>query len=333
LIYSHNINIGGDNINKLYPTEYNNENYYIDKECNIYDFITLKNITIKFNKYQLATIMAYTFCGQFIFDILYKDGNDNNVSRKNIYYLIPNNFEQNIEAYGFRKINNFSRYYITKNGVIYSKSKRIILHHKIKKGGYHIISLYDDNNIRYTIFIHRLVYYTWSNNEIKNEYHINHLDGRPWNNWFDNLEETTPLENTRHAINIIKTRKNLWNNDEIELICKLLENGALPKEIYNKFSNKNISLSTIKELCHHLVYGTKFWKDISSKYNFDKYFENKYKYSNDIIHKVCQLLEKNITPLQIEKITNVPLKYVCDIKYGNVRKSISKLYKINKSNK
>lgn len=313
---------------RVYPTTYNGTDYYIDKTGNVYDFESKEIINKKFNTKTLAKIMTTTFCGVINLDIDHRDGDILNIERSNLYYKIPKKFNENLELYGFKQIKNYSRYYITKSGVIYSTIKNKILHHKIKVGGYHLISLYNDDGVRDTIFIHRLLYYNWvSDISIINNYHINHYDGRPWNNELVNLEETTPVENIQHAMNIIKTRPKAWDELEIREICEMLEKGVSARDIYQIIkTSKNISLNSIKELCHHLVYGTKFWIHVSKDYDFSKYIKNRYIHSDDKIHNVCKLLEDGIPVLDIGDITGVPAKYIYDIRKRIVRKNISSEY-------
>ena len=97
----------------------------------------------------------------------------------------------------------FNGYYITQNGDIaqikFNKNgklkKFLLMEHEITKNGYHRIEI---NNKHY--FIHRIVYQTWSNDELKNDMVVDHIDSNPSNNNIKNLRQVTQKKNIQNAI-------------------------------------------------------------------------------------------------------------------------------------
>jgi len=95
-------------------------------------------------------------------------------------------------------IPGFSRYFITENGVIFSKIRNRVLKGNINADGYFQCHIIDDNGISLVRRVHRLVALTYIPNP--NNYPvINHKDGNKLNNHYSNLEWCTPEFNSGHA--------------------------------------------------------------------------------------------------------------------------------------
>lgn len=102
-----------------------------------------------------------------------------------------------------KPIPNFENYSITLSGRVINnitgKCKKPSDNHSGK--GYLYVDLYS-NGKRKRFFIHRLVADAYIPNP-DNKPYINHIDGNPKNNNYQNLEWCTPLENVEHASKVL----------------------------------------------------------------------------------------------------------------------------------
>jgi hypothetical protein len=69
--------------------------------------------------------------------------------------------------------------------------------------GYGAVQLFRGNKQRYCRLVHRLVAMAFIEPDVKWKMTVNHKDGNRLNNRADNLEWCTPLENARHAIEVL----------------------------------------------------------------------------------------------------------------------------------
>lgn len=98
----------------------------------------------------------------------------------------------------------FQGYFITEDGDLAQikfndagKLKRFFLMKpEVTKDGYYRVEI---NHKHY--FIHRLVYQTWSEDELKDDLVIDHIDANPQNNSIANLRQVTQQKNIANAIN------------------------------------------------------------------------------------------------------------------------------------
>lgn len=104
--------------------------------------------------------------------------------------------------------------------------------------------------------IHTLVARQFIPNEDKTKTQVNHKDGDKTNNHVENLEWATPLENTRHAINVLGKNK-LGINNPMAKAIKAYDKRT--KELIYEFDSmadacrfiskeRNITFKTVKTL-------------------------------------------------------------------------------------
>lgn len=104
-------------------------------------------------------------------------------------------------------IENYPSYSINTKGEVFSykwgRKKKLI--QTIARSGYFYISLYDKNNKRKGLLVHRLVAKAFIENTF-NYREVNHIDGNKLNNKVENLEWVSP-ENHRVLTSILKNKR------------------------------------------------------------------------------------------------------------------------------
>lgn len=134
------------------------------------------------------------------------------------------------------------RYLISNYGtVIDTKNNRQV--NATVTGGYYSAHLHTINGIK-KYLLHRLVAMAFIDGSW--DLQVNHIDGLKNNNYYKNLEFVTPRENLMHALDLglnyrgeDKPNSKLTNN-QVEKICKLLEQGLNYDEIIDRLNLQNI---------------------------------------------------------------------------------------------
>lgn len=101
---------------------------------------------------------------------------------------------------GFKVIPGFENWCVTKNGKIYSAEtgERI----RTYMYGDRLFASYPVGKEKKLLSVHKAVALTWVENDNPDlKTIVNHRDGDPLNNWYENLEWTTYSGNNYHAIN------------------------------------------------------------------------------------------------------------------------------------
>lgn len=131
--------------------------------------------------------------------------------------------------------------------------------------GYHRINGYTDGK-PIKLYIHRCVAEAFIPNP-ENKPQVNHINGKKTLNWVGNLEWATSKENTNHAVdtglmNIKGTLhpENVYTEDQIRLVCQLLENPNISNVDISKISGVN------RSIVYSIRYG-KSWNHVSKLYN------------------------------------------------------------------
>lgn len=205
--------------------------------------------------------------------------------------------------------------------VMNNLSGRILNQYK-NKNGYYKVSLSGKQ-----IPVHRLELMVFDYNDNYKELQVNHKDGNPSNNVINNLEWTTPKENTDHAMltNLHKMNgadnpNNKLNEDQVREICELIQSGKYyDTEIAKMY---NVSYANISD-----IHKGKLWKNISREYDLSakKYLS----VSPQDVEEICKLLEtgKYFTT-EIAEMYNTTHTCISDIKNGKTWKEISCKYDI-----
>jgi hypothetical protein len=100
----------------------------------------------------------------------------------------------------FKVINGYEKYYVSKNGDIYSSTTNKILKPVKNKSGYTYVTLSTSNKKKCNKYIHILVANAYIDNPDDKKY-VNHKDKDRSNNKLSNLEWVTARENMIHANN------------------------------------------------------------------------------------------------------------------------------------
>lgn len=118
--------------------------------------------------------------------------------------------------YKKEKIIGYEEYSVDTNGIIYSKKGKP-LKYSLNHNGYCIVN-FMVNGQRKGFGIHTLVAKQFITNNDIEKTQVNHKDGDKENNNVENLEWTTPKENTQHAIEILdfdKSGERNYNAKEV----------------------------------------------------------------------------------------------------------------------
>lgn len=100
----------------------------------------------------------------------------------------------------FREIPNFSRYGISKDGVVKNITTGCIIKPYKTEKGYLRLSITSDSGKATQWRVHRLVALTYIDCNLNSDKVINHINGIKIDNRVENLEIVTSRENTHHAI-------------------------------------------------------------------------------------------------------------------------------------
>lgn len=96
----------------------------------------------------------------------------------------------------------FSNYVISKDGILLKKSSGVKIEASKGVGGYYTYRMTDDSGRTQNRYRHRILGYAFKPYPVNvDELDINHDNGKPGNDWLDNLEWSTRSENNLHAVN------------------------------------------------------------------------------------------------------------------------------------
>lgn len=161
--------------------------------------------------------------------------------------------------------------------------------------GYMKVSLLLPDKNRKLVSVHRLVAMTFIPNP-HNKPQVNHIDGNKHNNSVNNLEWVTESENIIHAYKTglkIGKRGSLshlakYDDNSIELVCKLLSEGILTLKEISKMTGVNFA--TVYSIIDPK---TNAWKQIADKYDVMNYYRDRSSYTHKMYEIVFSELENN----------------------------------------
>lgn len=138
------------------------------------------------------------------------------------------------------KYTGIAYYYISECGEIISmyNDKPKLMKNFLDKYGYARIALKYELGKERKYRVHRLVYQTYSEEELKDDLVIDHIDGDITNNHFSNLRQCTQKENIKNALNhkfgknnarkIVVKNKNTGEILEFDMIKELIAYTGIP---------------------------------------------------------------------------------------------------------
>lgn len=137
------------------------------------------------------------------------------------------------------------------NGVLYLKKSKILHQSRLTKG-YCRYSV-NINGVKLKIACHRAVAEAFIPNP-ENKSQVNHINGIKTDNKAENLEWCTPLENSKHAKDVLKYKPNYGKKlFQLDLKGKLVKKwDSLSHALKAGYSKKNIYEVINGKITHHL---------------------------------------------------------------------------------
>ena len=184
-----------------------------------------------------------------------------------------------------KKIGKDRRYLVSTYARIYDVLKKKIMTPKESSffkstvSPYYTILLNISDGETYNALLHRIVASSFIPNPEDKPF-VNHKDGNPSHNELWNLEWSTPSENYIHALKtglkheqIGEERSNAkWTDNEIHMICKMMEEGHKATYIYHALGDilkdPKVEYERVRTLYKHIIKQT-HWVHISKLYDID----------------------------------------------------------------
>lgn len=200
---------------------------------------------------------------------------------------------------------NPNLYEISNYGNIRYKESGIIIKQYIGNSGYYFIGLLTIEGKTYPYLVHRLVAASFILFRHVEQTQVNHIDSNKLNNNINNLEWSTPTQNTHHAMEygnfqFCEDRYNAkFTNEEVHHICKMLQEGYDYKDILNSI-NVEITPNNLDSI-GNIKRGITYTK-ISKDYDFSKYEYNFSTYTNQQIIEICGYIKQGLDYREIANI-------------------------------
>lgn len=209
---------------------------------------------------------------------------------------------------------NFSRYEITKSGLIYDLHRCKNMYPYVAKRGYYNIRLQDDNNVSRLMLMHRLLALMFIPNP-DNKPFVNHIDGNKLNNDLSNLEWVTMLGNHVHGREHNLLKPSHITPDQALFICEQLDDGASVQELVDCYG---FSYDAVRS-----IFRRESYKDISKDFCF--YVEHRDSpLTDDQVIQICNMINDGISTREIGEYFNISLDRIRRIRNGRNYSHISR---------
>ena len=156
------------------------------------------------------------------------------------------------------KIKAYPKYSIDKNGVVKNIKTGKVKKQSVDRGGYKRVTLYDEDNIRHNVLVHRLVAMQYIA-KIDGKSFVNHKDGDKFNNHISNLEWCSIDENNKHKREVLKRE-----NGSPKKKVKCVETGEIFESILKATKDKKLNKGDISHAVNrssgHKTAGGFHWK-------------------------------------------------------------------------
>ena len=194
-----------------------------------------------------------------------------------------------------------TNYEVSNKGRIRNNKKEIIKL-SVNRDGYQKFNLCTGYKT-YTKTVHRLVALAFIPNPDDKPF-VNHIDGNKLNCVDINLEWVTPKENTQHAIQTglagrvgTSNPRNIYTEDQVHEVCKLLEAGKSAKDITKILSVSINLVSNIRD--------GKNWTFISKLYDVQN-SPMTHKRPKELRGRLIELINSGYSNKEIVLMTGLP---------------------------
>lgn len=232
----------------------------------------------------------------------------------------------------------YSKYDVYDDGRVYSHRSNTFLKGWIcKESGYQIMTLHNDNNEPKQLRVHRLVGRAFVEG-YREGLIINHKEKPTNNNHYLNLEWTTDKGNLEYAYSkgehkgkgykgklvpfdkVAPKKVGKISDEDVHRVCSLLEEGYRCSDI------SRLTGIHVRKLNHIRTGDT--YTHISSNYEISTGKEARV--SEEIVHSICEKLQKGQGVLSISRELCLPRKTVGNIRNRKTFTNISESYKFDK---
>lgn len=168
----------------------------------------------------------------------------------------PFELDAGLDGEIWREVAGYENYRVSNFGRVYSLYKNKILSPTIAQTGYLQFCLCKDHNKK-TFCVHRLVAITFIDNPL-NKLEVNHRDGHKLNNYVDNLEWATRVENAQHSWNMGLQKpqqgENRYNAKLVNVDVVYIRENPDSLNTYELAELFNMSQSSISEIQRGIKY-------------------------------------------------------------------------------